>query len=45
MKGETVGTVYKETFTKPPLVGAEIIVRKGKRLGNADMPAAYTAKH
>ena len=27
-----MGTVYKETFTKPLPVGAKIIVRKGKRL-------------
>ncbi len=27
-----MGTVYKETFTKPLPPGARIIVRKGKRL-------------
>jgi hypothetical protein len=27
-----MGTVYKETFTKPLPVGARIIVRKGQRL-------------
>ena len=27
-----MGTVFKETFTKPLPAGAKIIVRKGKRL-------------
>jgi len=31
-KGENMGTVYKETFTKPLPTGAKIIVRKGQRL-------------
>ncbi len=31
-KGEIMGTVYKETFTKPLPTGAKIIVRKGQRL-------------
>src|SRR5208282_5503392 len=32
LKGEIMGTVYKETFTKPLPAGAKIIVRKGQRL-------------
>ena len=31
-KGEIMGTVYKETFTKPLPAAAKIIVRKGQRL-------------
>jgi len=31
LKGEIMGTVYKETFTKPLPTGAKIIVRKGRR--------------
>ena len=31
-KGEIMGTVYKETFTKPLPAGAKIIIRKGQRL-------------
>ncbi len=40
-----MGIVYTETFTKLLRVGTKLIVRKGKRLGNVDMPAACTAKH
>jgi hypothetical protein len=32
LKGEIMGCVYKETFTKQLPTGAKIIVRKGKRL-------------
>ena len=31
-KGEIMGSVYKETFTKPLPAGAKIIIRKGQRL-------------
>lgn len=36
-----MGTVYKETFTKPLPAGAKLIVRKGQRLDKADVLADY----
>jgi hypothetical protein len=39
-----MGTVYKETFTKPLLGGAKIIVRKGRRLAQDAKSTAFRCR-